>query len=306
MVSEVTDMAGSLQLRSPEAFNFKKPDEWLKWLKRFEQFRIASGLSTESQTRQVSTLLYCMGDEAEDILISTNISSDDKKSYDRVLEKFNDYFKVRKNVIFERARFNRRNQLKGEPAEQYITELYRLVETCEYGELTPEMIRDRLVIGIQDSRLSERLQMDPELTLEKAKKLIRQSEAVHEHQVILQQTGNADKSATVEQIRHKASRRANHPQARNTQNQQQSKCKRCGNKPHTLHKCPARDSTCHKCKKKGHYSSQCFSKTVNDVTTEQLEENLDVTYLSAIVSEKDSCWTVNIKINGKPEIGYRS
>ena len=49
---------------------------------------------------------------------------------------------VRKNVIFERARFNCRNQLKGEPAEQYITELlYRLVETCEYGELTPEMIR---------------------------------------------------------------------------------------------------------------------------------------------------------------------
>ena len=79
------------------------------------------------------------------------------------------------------------------------------------------MIRDRLFIGIQDSRLSERLQMNPELTLEKTKKLIRQSKAVHEHQVILQQTGNADKSVTVEQIRHKASRRTNYPQARNTQ-----------------------------------------------------------------------------------------
>ena len=210
--------------------------------------------------------------------------------------KFNDYFKV----IFERARFNRRNQLKGEPAEQYITELYRLVETCEYGNLTPERIRDRLVIGILDSRLSECLQMDPELTLEKAKKLIRQGEAVHEHQVILQQTGNAEKSTTVEQIRHKASRRPNYPQARSTQNQQHSKCKRCGNKSHALNKCPARDSICHKCKRKGHYSSQCFSKAaaVNDVTTEQLEETLDVTYLSAIVSEKDFCWTVNIEING--------
>ena len=257
------------------------------------------------QKAKLDRSVPCMGDEAEDILISTNISSDDKKSYESVLGKFNDYFKVRKNVIFERARFNRRNQLKGEPAEQYITELYRLVETCEYGNLTPEMIRDRLVIGIQDSRLSERLQMDPELTLEKAKKLIRQSEAVHEHQVILQQTGNAEKSATVEQIRHKASRRPNYPQARNVQNQQHSKCKRCGNKPHALNKCPARDSICHKCKRKGHYSSQCFSKTVNDVTTEQLEETLDVTYLSAIVSEKDSCWTVNIEINSQPVIRYR-
>ena len=61
MVSEVTDMAGSLQLRSLEAFNFKKTDKWLKWLKRFEQFRITSGLSKESQTTQISTLLYCMG-----------------------------------------------------------------------------------------------------------------------------------------------------------------------------------------------------------------------------------------------------
>ena len=44
----------------------------------------------------------------------------------------NSYFKVRKNVIFERARLNRRNQLKGESAEHYITDLYRLAETCEY------------------------------------------------------------------------------------------------------------------------------------------------------------------------------
>ena len=35
--------------------------------------------------------------------------------------------------------------------EQYITSLYRLAETCEYGDLTSEMIRDYLVVGIQDS-----------------------------------------------------------------------------------------------------------------------------------------------------------
>ena len=30
-------MAGTIQLRAPEAFDFRKPDEWLKWHKRFEQ-----------------------------------------------------------------------------------------------------------------------------------------------------------------------------------------------------------------------------------------------------------------------------
>ena len=46
------------------------------------------------------------------------------------------------------------------------------------------MIQDRLV-GIRNNLLSEQLQMDAELTLEKAKKIIRQKEAVHGQQSIL-------------------------------------------------------------------------------------------------------------------------
>ena len=121
-----SEMAGTIQLRAPEAYDFKKLDEWLKWHKRFKQFRVASGLSAESKARQVSTLLYCMGEEAEDVLTSTNITTDEKKNYETVLGKFNEYFKVRKNFNFERARFNRRNQLTGESVEHYITDLYRL------------------------------------------------------------------------------------------------------------------------------------------------------------------------------------
>ena len=47
------------------------------------------------------------------------------------------------------------------------------------------MIRDRLVVGIRDSTLSERLQMDADLTLDSAKKIIRPREAVHEQQALL-------------------------------------------------------------------------------------------------------------------------
>ena len=93
--------------------------------------------------------LYC--GEAESVLASTHITSEERQKYDTVVAKLNGYFKVRKNVIFERARFNRRNQLAGESAEQYITTLYSLVENCEYGELTSQMIRDRLVVGIRDT-----------------------------------------------------------------------------------------------------------------------------------------------------------
>ena len=58
--------------------------------------------------------------------------------------------------------------------------LYELVQHCDYGGMKDEMIRDHLVVGIRDSSLSKKLQLDPALTLEKAKKAICQSEAIHE------------------------------------------------------------------------------------------------------------------------------
>ena len=70
-------------------------------------------------------------------------------------------------MILERARFNRRAQEDDESVEQFITSLYSLSEDCQYAELKEEMIRDRIVVGIRDTGLSERLQRDEALTLDK-------------------------------------------------------------------------------------------------------------------------------------------
>lgn len=54
------------------------------------------------------------------------------------------------------------------------------------------MIRDRLVVGIKDKRLSEQLQLDPELTLDKAVTRIRQSELVKKQQDLLKNNFKCD------------------------------------------------------------------------------------------------------------------
>ena len=71
----------SLHLDPPASFDFTRPDEWPRWKRRFQQFQSASGLSSESEERQISTLLYCMGETAEDTLSSTGISSEGKKKF---------------------------------------------------------------------------------------------------------------------------------------------------------------------------------------------------------------------------------
>ena len=117
--------------------------------------------------KQVSTFLYCLGEQAETVLSSTSITEEQRKLYDAVIGKFDSFFKVTRNVI-EQAQFNRHFQREGESAEQFIVELYNL-EFCNYEDLASEMIHDRLVVGIRDCHLSEHLQLDSELTLKRIK-----------------------------------------------------------------------------------------------------------------------------------------
>ena len=225
--------------------------------------------------------------------------------------KFDAFFQVRRNMIFERARFNRRNQLPGETSEQYIMALYTLAANCNYGALETEMIRDRLVVGIRDNSLSGHLQLDAELTLEKAKTKIRQREAVHEQQNILSGTD----TPKLDEVRSYGDRRRQHDRRNyNRTNHNDSskgkhfakKCNRCGKEQHSRDKCPAKDAKCHKCQKKGHYSAQCFAKNVSALTNESLpNSNSDTAFLDAASSSStETAWFVDIKV-GKRVMSFK-
>ena len=46
--------------------------------------------------KQVSMLLYCLGEEAEAVLNSTNVREAESNEYDTVIGKFDEFFRVRK------------------------------------------------------------------------------------------------------------------------------------------------------------------------------------------------------------------
>ena len=267
-----------LNLRPPEPFDFRNPDDWPRWKRRFQQFRVASGLTADDAEKQISTLLYCLGEQAEAVLSSTNASEEELKDYDAVVRKFDEFFKVRKNTIFERARFNRRNQHEGESAEHYIMALYDLAANCEYGAMEPEMIRDRLVVGIRDSALSEQLQMKADLTLESAKKTIRQREAVHEQQLELKDTG-ATKSVDAVKSSYRTNRRPRSDANRKFRNNPKPQMR---------------------CKRKGHFGSMCFSKGSAAHSVETDLTNTETAFLDNLsLTEANTAWMTHIKLQGK-------
>ena len=173
----------------PESFNFE-PADWPRWKARFSRFRIGSELNNKPEDVQISTLLYCMGDRSEDIHATFDFS-EKSGTFDDVFEKFDSYFTPRKNVVFERDMFHQRKQLPFETIDTFIIALHKLSESCEFGSLTEELIRDRIITGMIDRQLSESLQMDPDLTLQIVKEKAQQSELIKSQQPSVAEFGQS-------------------------------------------------------------------------------------------------------------------
>ena len=78
--------------------------------------------------------------------------------------------------MYERYVFFSRNQENGESIDHYVTVLKTMSNICEFGDLKESLIRDRVVFGIQDNSVEERLLRDPDLTLQTAIEKVRSAE----------------------------------------------------------------------------------------------------------------------------------
>ena len=98
------------QCAAPTQFDFTNPFSWPKWLKYFERFRTASKLDMDTEEHQIGSLIYTMGEQAEEIFNSFDMRAADAKADVKLRERFTNQFAVKHNVIFERSKFNRRVQ----------------------------------------------------------------------------------------------------------------------------------------------------------------------------------------------------
>ena len=239
-------MAASSGIQLPEKFNFSRTEDWPEWIHRFERYRQASELTKKDDTLQINTLIHAMGHQAEDILTSLKLTQDELKKYDTIKAKLDSYFVIRRNVIFERSEFNKRVQLENETVDSFVTDLHCMAEHCQFGDINDELIRDRLVIGLRDTRLAGRLQLDPELTLENAVNQARQPEAVKKQQVHLRDNQSSyGAKETVDAVHKSKFYRKKEQQKRKDQGHTvtpNATYQRCGKSPsHIRNSCPAKD-----------------------------------------------------------------
>ena len=89
--------------------------------------------------------MYSMEDTADDLLQSFDLSEADRKKYKPVKGRFDSHFVIKKNVIYECPKFNMRSQKEGEHVDSFITDLYALLEFCNFANLPMKLDVDLLL-----------------------------------------------------------------------------------------------------------------------------------------------------------------
>ena len=97
-----------------------------------------------------------------------------------------DYSTATPSEIVQRYRFNTRYRQQAETIATFVSELRSIAEFCNYGESLNDMLRDRLVCGINDSAIQRRLLAEDKLSFTKAMEISQGMEAATKNAQTLQ------------------------------------------------------------------------------------------------------------------------
>lgn len=148
------------QLKFLENFDFESFDlvyVWKKWREEIIFF-FDLVIKIDEKERKVKFFLYfiCLkGWEIYEIMQFGMEKND--RIFDELIQLFGEYCDLKKNEIVERYKVFIRNQELGEIFDKYFIELRFFEKICDFGILLDFLFRDRIVCGLFNFILRERL-----------------------------------------------------------------------------------------------------------------------------------------------------
>ena len=135
---------------------------WTRWLRSFNMFVQASGVTTAAQQRQL--LLYTAGEEIQAV-VETHIA-EHGDTLDQLSAAISTYVKGKQNVAFVRYEFRQLVQQQGESFDAWMSRLAAKAKQCDFGDPGRETaIRDQIIAGCNSEKLRRRLLQEADVQL---------------------------------------------------------------------------------------------------------------------------------------------
>ncbi|XP_041823137.1 uncharacterized protein K02A2.6-like [Melanotaenia boesemani] len=233
-----------------------KEQTWEEYCEILDQFFEANDIDDGGKQRAV--LISVVGPATYKLI--RNLVSPDKpstKTYSQIVAIMKDHFNPKPSEIVQRYKFDSRSRQPNETVSAYVAELRRLAQDCNFGATLEQMLRDRLVCGINDDRIQRRLLSESDLTFEKAFQIAVAAEAATKNVQDLQtRTQYSCNSVSLKGQEKKG-------------NWRNKECYRCNGKQHNAVECKFKEAKCHACGKVGHIARACRNKNKRSFRTDE-------------------------------------
>ena len=131
-------------------------EDWRTYVERVNLYLIANDV-TEAAKKKAILLSVC---GAKNYHILRNLvapRTPTELDFDEIVTVMQQHFNPKPVVTVERFKFNSRFRRTGESVATFVAELRHLALHCEYGDSLNDMLRDRLICGINNARIQRRL-----------------------------------------------------------------------------------------------------------------------------------------------------
>ncbi|XP_069792343.1 uncharacterized protein [Narcine bancroftii] len=193
----------------------------------------------------------------------------DARSYQEAMSILQRHYSKRPSELHSRYRLMTRSQQVGESARDFILSLKVLARGCKFKavsaqEYAEDLIRDRIVAGIQSTEMRHQLLEKGMVGLSEAETIAEALESIRKELEEYSQNPGAGTNVTLldSLAPQKEKYAASQEFIAAAVHLEGPKCFFCGQRKHPRALCSARENVCSNCRKRGHYAKVCRSPKV--------------------------------------------
>lgn len=137
-------------------------EDWTQYVERLGHFFDTNGIAESDKKRAI--FLSVVGPSTYRLLKSLIApAKPGSKSYDELVKELTEHYDPTPSETVQRHKFHTRVRQEGESVATFVSELRSIATFCNFGDSLDQMLRDRIMCGIRNEMIQNRLLSESKL-----------------------------------------------------------------------------------------------------------------------------------------------